>query len=723
MEFRLLGPLAVTDQGSDIYIPAGRQRTILAHLLLRRERTVSADELIDDFWDGRPPRGARSALYSYMTRLRESLGENSGIIKTMPNGYVITVGENDVDLQKFVARHAQGQRARLSRDWQAAADHFGSALDLWRGEPFVDVDSEELRRIEAPALEELRLSSLSGRIEAELSLGRHTAVVPELQRLFDAWPSREEFAEQLMLALYRSRRRSDALAVYRKARRYLVEELGVEPGAELQTMHERILLGEEALTGPRDDKATPAALVPAPPAIPAELPSTVADFSGRHREIRELSRMLIKAATMSADGLGCVVTVTGPCGVGKTALAVHVAHQVKGRFPDGQIFLDLHGSTAGQERLETVLARLGRALGIEDRQLTGDIDERSALIRSAMTGRRILLLLDDASDDSYVRPLLPASCAVIVTSRWRLASLAVCHRIALDYLDQEESRSLLAGIVGDERVEAERPAVDQLLRVCAGSPLALRIAGQRIATRPGWSVQHLASSWAEWRHRLGRLQLGDLAVRSRLDASYAELSRLSARAGGPARGFRLLSLWQGIDLSLPAAAALLGQPLDATESDLELLVDLHLLESRSEARYRFHDLIFCYARERAEHDESAQARNAAVRRLLLWYSLTVEAAASALGPVRLSGGGGKDLLLREPGIAPLTFASPAAARAWLAAERRNMTVAIGGPTYGRQVAAVLGTVLDGGGRSAESEPAARRVCDQGQVTASPAGQH
>lgn len=701
MKFKLLGPLAVIDQGRNIYIPAGRQRTVLAHLLLRRDKAMPADELIEDLWDGRPPSGARAALYSSVTRLRESLGDNGGLIRTMPHGYIIDVAEDDVDLQTFSSRHARGQRASQSHDWHTAAEQFGSALDLWRGEPLVDVESETLHRKEVPVLQELRLSALSGRIEADLSLGRHTAVVPELRRLANAWPEREEFTEQLMLALYRSRRRSEALAAYREVREYLVRELGVEPGAELQRLHERILAGEE--TGPYDDSMAARGTVQAvpPPVGPAELPATVADFTGRHKESEELVRVLTDAAAAPDGGPGCVIAVSGPCGVGKTAFAVHIAHQVKDCFPDGQVFVGLHGSTEGDRRPRAVLARLARALGIEESRLTGDIDERSALIRSAMTGRRMLVLLDDARDAAQVRPLLPGtpSCAVIVTSRRRLDSLTVSQRVTLSYLNADESQCLLAEIVGAQRIAVERPAVEELLSICAGLPLALRFAGQRIASRPGWSVQHLADGVADRRRWLSRLQVGDLTIRGRLDASYAELRRLSGPASGPARDFRLLGLWQGTDLSLPAAAALLGKPCDQTEDDLELLVDFHLLESHSEALYRFHALTSCYARERAERDENPAERSAAVRRLLLWYLRTVQAAASVMGADRGFGGARSTArTAEESGIAPLTFGSPEAARGWLGKERLNMAAAIGEAAFGPQLelAAALRTILGAG---------------------------
>ena len=329
--------------------------------------------------------------------------------------------------------------------------------------------------------------------------------------------------------------------------------------------------------------------------------------------------------------------VAGAGGLGKTSLAVHAAHRVRRRFPDGQLYVDLLGATAAPLLPGDVLARFLRDLGVDGRDIPVDEDERAARYRTTLARRRMLVVLDNARDAAQVRPLLPgsASCAVLVTTRSRMPDLASTKLVDLNVLDDDEALKLFVKVVGEERAAAEPEATAELLDACAGLPLAIRICAARLVTRSGWTIRAMAGRLTDEHRRLDEMRAGDLAVRASFEVSFTSLPPSTDKQGiDPARAFRLLGLWQGPSISSAAAAALFGVPEYSAEDALEVLVDTHLLESVATDRYRFHDLLRVYAAERAADDLLAAERDAAVTRLLTWYMRTADAAATAVSPHR-----------------------------------------------------------------------------------------
>ncbi|HCA85008.1 MAG TPA: AfsR family transcriptional regulator, partial [Streptomyces sp.] len=504
-------------------------------------------------------------------------------------------------------------------------------------------------------LGEWRLQLVESRIDLELEAGRHAEAVSELTALTAGHPLRERLRSQLMLALYRSGRQAEALAVYADTRRLLAEELGVDPSADLKELHQGILQADTALAAPSD---SPGGEAVATAVRPAQLPATVADFTGRTAFVGELSDQLA-----TAEGrIMAVSAVAGIGGVGKTTLAVHVAHASRDRFPDGQLYVDLQGAGARAAEPEAVLGSFLRALGTPDSAIPDAPAERAALYRSVLDGRRILVLLDNARDAAQVRPLLPGTegCAALITSRARMVDLAGAHLVDLDVMSPEEALQLFTRIVGEERVAAERePALD-VVAACGFLPLAIRIAASRLASRRTWTVSVLAAKLADERRRLDELQAGDLAVKATFELGYGQLEPQQARA------FRLLGLADGPDISLAAAAAVLDLDPYETEELLESLVDTSLLESAAPGRYRYHDLVRLYARSCAERDEQPPSeRDAAMSRLLDFYLAT------AVGMYAMERPGD-----RLPGhLAPtshrgLSFPDRSAALEWLFSESR-----------------------------------------------------
>jgi tetratricopeptide (TPR) repeat protein/transcriptional regulator with XRE-family HTH domain len=420
-----------------------------------------------------------------------------------------------------------------------------------------------------------------------------------------------------------------------------------------------------------------------PPARPAQLPPDIAEFTGRAAQVDWLVSVLTKPGHPVS-----IAAVTGTGGAGKSALAIHVAHQLSSAFPDGQLFVELQGS--GEQPVETdeVLARLLRQLGVAGSDLPADLAERTAEFRTRVAGRSMLLVLDDAGDAGRVRPLLPGSsaCAVLVTSRGVLADLEGGRVLELGALDETDALALFSAICGPGRVAAEPEAATAVLAACGGLPLAIRIAASRLISRPAWDIAVLAGRLRDERQRLSELAVGDLAVRASFQVSYATLAD-----GDAGRAFRLLGLWPGADIGLPAAAALLGLPAETASDLLERLVDVHMLETPAVDRYRFHDLIGVFAAESADLDEPPDSRQASVGRILRWYLHSADAALRELGIFNRA-----DLMMVPAGtqVLPLTFVSKDASAQWCADERDNMVSAVGlarqsaAPQLGAQLAEV-----------------------------------
>ncbi|MFD4412307.1 BTAD domain-containing putative transcriptional regulator [Streptomyces sp. NPDC058476] len=609
LRFSVLGPVRAW-RGDDP-LPAGspQQRALLAALLLREGRTATAAELIDALWGDEPPSQALAAVRTYASRLRKTLGAE--VLVSESGGYAIRAPrEGALDLAQAQERAADAEKARGAGDLCRARELLREALGLWDGEPLASLPGPYAETQRA-RLEEWRLQLLESRLDMDLEQGCHAEAVSELTALTAAHPLRERLRELLMLALYRSGRQAEALAVYADTRRLLADELGVDPRAGLKELQHRILQADPGLAEPSAPAAEPAAA----PVLPAQLPATVPDFTGRTSFVAELSDVLA-----SAEGrVMAVSALAGIGGVGKTTLAVHVAHQARGAFPDGQLYVDLQGAGSRAAEPETVLGAFLRALGTADSAIPDSLEERSALYRSMLDGRRVLVLLDNARDAAQVRPLLPGTegCAALVTSRMRMVDLAGAHLVDLDVMSPEEALLLFTRIVGEERVASEREAALDVVAACGFLPLAIRIAASRLAARRTWTVSVLAAKLADERRRLDELQAGDLAVKATFELGYGQLEPAQARA------FRLLGLADGPDISLAAAAAVLDLPAESTEDLLESLVDTSLLESAAPGRYRYHDLVRLYARSCAERDEHPPSeRDAAVSRLLDFYLAT-----------------------------------------------------------------------------------------------------
>ncbi|MEU6809107.1 BTAD domain-containing putative transcriptional regulator [Streptomyces sp. NPDC046831] len=609
LRFGVLGPVRAWRGDAPLVTGSPQQRALLAALLLREGRTATAAELIDALWGEEPPSQALAALRTYASRLRKVL--DPGVLVSESGGYAVRgPGEDALDLAVARQLAAEADRARAAGELPEAREALDRALALWDGEPLAGVPGPyaEAQRVR---LNEWRLQLLEARLDMDLEQGRHAEAVSELTALTAAHPLRERLRELLMLALYRSGRQAEALAVYADTRRLLTDELGVDPRPELRELQQRILRADPALAEPSAPVAEPAHV----PVRPAQLPATVPDFTGRDAFVSELSDVLASAE----GGVMAVSALAGIGGVGKTTLAVHVAHQARAAFPDGQLYVDLQGAGPRAAEPETVLGSFLRALGTADSAIPETLQERAALYRSVLDGRRVLVLLDNARDAAQVRPLLPGTdgCAALVTSRVRMVDLAGAHLVDLDVMSPEEALSLFTKIVGEERVASEREAALDVVAACGFLPLAIRIAASRLAARRTWTVSVLVAKLADERRRLDELQAGDLAVKATFELGYGQLEPAQARA------FRLLGLADGPDISLAAAAAVLDLPAEETEDLLESLVDTSLLESAAPGRYRFHDLVRLYARACAERDEHPPGeRGAALSRLLDFYLAT-----------------------------------------------------------------------------------------------------
>lgn len=655
-----------------------------------------------------PPSQALAAVRTYASRLRKVLDPD--VLVSESGGYAIrSLGDGALDLAVAQELATDAEKAKNSGDLCHARSLLNKTLNLWDGEPLASVPGPYAETQRA-RLEEWRLQLLESRLDMDLEQGCHAEAVSELTALTAAHPLRERFRELLMLALYRSGRQAEALAVYADTRRLLADELGVDPRPGLKELQQRILQADPNLAEPSAPVAEPAAA----PVRPAQLPATVSDFTGRASFVSELGDVLA-----SAEGrVMAVSALAGIGGVGKTTLAVHVAHQARGAFPDGQLYVDLQGAGARAAEPETVLGAFLRALGAADSSIPDSLEERAALFRSMLDGRRVLVLLDNARDAAQVRPLLPGTegCAALITSRMRMVDLVGAHLVDLDVMSPEEALQLFTKIVGAERVAAERESALDVVAACGFLPLAIRIAASRLAARRTWTVSVLAAKLADERRRLDELQAGDLAVKATFELGYGQLEPAQARA------FRLLGLADGPDISLAAAAAVLDLPVEATEDLLESLVDTSLLESAAPGRYRYHDLVRLYARACAERDEQPPSeRAAAMSRLLDFYLAT------AAGVYAIERPGDRLVDGLEPTeYAGLHFTDGSAALDWLYNEAAPLLACVrqSADTNRLQRAVDLlwaaKDLTESGANSHQYETTARAMCEATRVAGDPA---
>ncbi|RSO22259.1 AfsR family transcriptional regulator [Streptomyces sp. WAC 06725] len=650
--FTVLGPVAIWRGGRQLDAGSPRQRALLAVLLVQGGRGTSAPELIRALWGKDPPPDARAALHTYVCRLRAVLGPDAGMLASESDGYALHVGEGGLDLQRAEQFVAEAEQARRSGDPARARELLCRAMELGTGEPPEGVPGPYgvAWRVR---LEEHRLSLVETRLALDLEAGRHARVVAELTALTAGHPLRERLKELLMLALYRGGRRAEALAAYADTRRLLAQERGVAPSPGLTELHRRILRADPRLPAPEGGHPRYAG-EGAAQVRPAQLPPDTRDFTGRAALVEELIAYLgpgrgRRVALSAVGGIG---------GVGKTALAVHVAHAVRPFFPDGQLYVDLRGCGPCPVEPESVLGTFLRALGVSDCAIPVGVSERAALYRSVLDGRRVLVLLDNARDAAQVRPLLPGTdgCAALVTSRNRLAHPAGTHAVALDVMRPQEALALFTRITGEGGEDARK-----VVAACGCLPLAIRIAAARLVARRAWTAADLVRKLADEHRRLDELQAGDLGVEATFELGYGQLAARQARA------FRLVALPCGPDISLGAAAAVLGLGTEEARQTLEFLVDTSLLESPAPDRYRYHDLLRLYARARAERDDPPEQREAARSRLLDHYLAT----AARVYTMNRPGEPLADHLepTRYPGLA---FDGRESALEWLYAEAGNL---------------------------------------------------
>ncbi|MFJ6987430.1 MULTISPECIES: BTAD domain-containing putative transcriptional regulator [unclassified Streptomyces] len=672
-------------------IRSPKARVLLAALLLDAGRIVPVDALKEALWRGAPPASAQASLHNHVTRLRRLI-DDPGRLRAVPPGYRLRVEHGELDVHLFEAHLAVARRAHAAREWRRVLDACAAALALWRGTPLSGLPADLGGYAFVQRLDEARLLLLEWRYDAELAVGcaRPDRLVPELAALTAEHPLREAFHRQLMAVLHRGGRRAEALAVHRDLRTRLVEELGIEPGSAVREVHMEVLRGEPETpaesaarpgmpgaeppsasavpsavsTVPPSASAVPATEAPtpatppspspspaptapyAPPVTPrpAQLPPPPAHFTGRADTVRRLHRALA-VRPGEHQGAGPLV-VSGMAGVGKSALALHVAHALKERFSDGQLYLNLHGATPGMTPLPVgqALGALLRDLGTDPRSIPEHPDTAAALLRTLLAPTRTLLVLDDAAHAAQVRPLLPAGpgCAVIVTSRSPLTALDGAHRFPLGPLSAEDSAALLRAVSGRAGLRAGHPLVGLTGRL----PLALRVVAARLAARRALTPDALAGQLTDTGSRLSHLEYDDLSVRRSLAVAHDALAA-SDRAADRDAALTLRRIG-ALDLpsyGVPLLVRLTGTDLRRTEAALDRLVEVALLEEVSYGRYAPHDLVRDYARELAEAETGARAEHGtpapspAASRLsaLHWYAAVAERVLTAVvapGPDR-----------------------------------------------------------------------------------------
>lgn len=666
LRFEVLGLLRAVRGSREVDLGAAKQRAVLAVLLLARNAPVSRDQIIEAVWGENPPTSSVNLVQTYVAGLRRALEPHRArrapaeLLTSVGDGYLLRVPTSSVDLDAFERATTSAARSRAQGDLEGAASELESALSLWRAEPLGGVTGL-FAEVERQRLGERRLAALEERAEVLLLLGRGAELVPQLTALVGEHPLRERGHGLLMRALCQAGRQAESLAAYRDARRALIDELGVEPGPELRRLQQAILAGDDPEpAGTRKPAAVPAP-EPRPPATPAQLPRAPAALAGRAAALARMDELL-----RAQRDSGVVLVVTGPAGVGKTALALHWAHRVRDEFPDGQLYADLHGYDPNQEPLGAgeVLNRFLRTLGVPAEDVPVGVDERSALFRTLVADRRMVVLLDNARGSTELMALLTgAPSCVLVTSRRRLVGLvahAEAHLVELDVLDQDSALELLG-----RRDPGEMGALRRLAVLCDGLPLALRIAAARLAA-PSLRAAELVAELDDEHGRLAALGLEDedSTVRAALDASRRALPPR------PAHLLALLGLHPGADLTPHAAAALARLPLAAAQRELDVLTSANLLTVNEPGRYGAHDLVRVYTRALAAELPEDQ-RRAATGRVLDYY-LHCADLADALMPV------GRGAVRVAPEHVPVdvpVLSGVVDATAWLEAEQANIIAA------------------------------------------------
>ncbi len=616
MEFGVLGPITVWADGRPVQVGGPRQLCVLGALLVHLGREVTIEQLIGYLWSDDPPRTARSVIQVQISHLRRAFPDS---ISTTSGGYVLDVEPDAVDLHRFRKLRDRASAAEP----KAAVELLEQALECWRGTPFSGVGSEYLDYTVVAPLREERWSCVIAWATCALELGRYSEVVSRLTSLISEEPFRERLHHLLITALWRDNERARALSVYEELRGRLAEELGVDPGPELVALHTRILQEDFSEEGPQGG---PSGGKPGERfVVRNDLPRDLPDFTGRHDSLRRLDE-----AARAGEDRAQVCVITGSGGEGKTTTAVRFGYEATKRYPDGQLFIDLYGYTTDREPLDaaSALGALLRAVGIDPEAVPESLDERSALWRATLMGRRVLVILDNALSYAQVSPLLSSSpgSMTLITTRNELSGLSGARFLSLGVFDEQSSLELLGRVLGDQRVQREPDQAREIIRICGGLPLALRVVAGRMLSRPRWSFAHVARRLGEQNRKFRELQVEGQSVEAAIDLSFQSLNRDQNRT------FLLLGLMIGSTIDLGGAAALLDMTVEDADDILQELVGVCLLEEPQGDVYRLHDLIGAFSRDRAATVLPVEEIDAARLRLAEQYMATAQHAADLMGP-------------------------------------------------------------------------------------------
>ncbi|WP_079190866.1 AfsR/SARP family transcriptional regulator [Streptomyces acidiscabies] len=705
----VLGSVKVWRKGVELPLGPPKQHAVLALLLLHAGQTVGLSQIVDVLWHGDPPNSAVNVVHRHIGSLRKLLEPElpprapGGLLVRHAGGYGIDADVSTLDLLHFRELVARARSTADGGEVSGVAELYTQALSLWRGEAAQGVPADIRVHPLFSAVDSEHLAALREGTDLMLALGTPAPVLPLLHRAIAQYPLDESLHARLIQALARTGRQAEAFGLFQEMSLRLKNELGIEPGRELRLAHASLLSRPERATPPKAPPATPA---PPAPAIvrPTQLPLDLRTFVGRRDELARITNALDKLDDSSPTPSAVINTIEGMAGVGKTALAVHLAHRLAPRFPDGQLYVNLRGFDASgpcvtaAEALRSFLI----ALGVSARHLPADLDSQMALYRSILADRRVLIVLDNARDSQHVRPLLPGSCTclVLITSRTQLRGLVATHGAApliLGPLSEEESREVLARHLGRGRTAAEPEAVDAIVAFCHRLPLALAVIAARAATLPGFSLSSIAAEL-----RAGHDSLDAFAD----DDPYTDLRTVfswSLDGLGPeaARLLRLLSLHPGPDLSATAAASLAALSVRRTTTLLAKLADAHLMIRPLSNRFAFHDMLKIYASEQLQDHDDDATRAAAVRRLLDHYVHGAHTATTALTPHRIDAAPASPA---EPGVELEPLTDPASAAAWLERELPVLLATVGQarsgghPAHAWVLAQTLELYLDRRGR-------------------------